>query len=171
MRVLIVSDSHGQGELLRTVVDRVDADHVIHCGDFCTEASHLPTGSLTVVRGNCDWEEVREEAYWDGGPHRFYVTHGHRHQVRSTLLPIQYRAQENGADIACYGHTHYPLCEQADGVLLINPGSLVDPRGFPHPSYAILEMEGEEAVTVAFYTPDGTLIPERGGAYTLHLRS
>lgn len=42
VRVLIVSDSHGEGALLREVVDREQADHVIHCGDFCTESAQLP---------------------------------------------------------------------------------------------------------------------------------
>ncbi|PTX59353.1 hypothetical protein C8P63_11248 [Melghirimyces profundicolus] len=170
MRVLIVSDSHGDAGLVKSVVERERADHLIHCGDFCTGRDRLPSGPLTVVRGNCDWEEVPEEAWWDGGGHRFYVTHGHRRQVQSSLLPIRYRAEENGAGIVCFGHTHFPVCEQSERVLLINPGSLVAPRGFPSPSYAVLETGRGAEVTVTFHTPRGEVIPERGGTYRVRDR-
>ncbi|SMO36671.1 metallophosphoesterase family protein [Melghirimyces algeriensis] len=165
MRVLVVSDSHGDGKSLHSVVDQAQADHVIHCGDFCTRRDQLPKCSLTVVRGNCDWEDVPEEDWWDVNEHRFFVTHGHRYQVRSSLLPVQYRSEEIEATIACFGHTHFPVCEQVGNVLLINPGSLVDPRGFPRPSYAVVEMGAERKLSVTFYTPEGETIPERGGVF------
>ncbi|EGK14792.1 metallophosphoesterase family protein [Kroppenstedtia eburnea] len=172
MRVLIVSDSHGEGALLREVVDREQAEHVIHCGDFCTESAQLPGGWITVVRGNCDWVEVPWEARWEGGGIHFLITHGHRLQVNSSLLPLQYRAQEVGAQIACFGHTHIPMSEWVDGVLLLNPGSLVNPRGgFPKPSYAILETTGREDVTLSYFTPDGERLPGLGGKFPVFARS
>lgn len=167
MRILIVSDTHGEGELLNQVVQREVCDHVIHCGDFCTEAGSLPRGSLTVVRGNCDWEKFSGEAQWEGGGLRFFVTHGHRFRVNSSLLSLQYRAREVGAQIACFGHTHVPLAEVVEGVLLINPGSLTEPRGVPQPSYAILETEGEGKVRLSFHTPEGEGLPKLGGSFSV----
>ncbi|MFD1426397.1 putative phosphoesterase [Kroppenstedtia sanguinis] len=165
MRVLIVSDNHGEEDLLREVVNREQADHVIHCGDFCTESAQLP-GGLTAVRGNCDWVEAPWEAHWEGAGLRFLITHGHRLQVGSSFLPLQYRAQEVGAEIACFGHTHIPLSEWVGGVLLINPGSLVSPRGgFPQPSYAMLETTEGADVIVSFFTPDGERLPGLGGKF------
>lgn len=38
-----------------------------------------------------------------------------------SLMTLAYRAKDNGADIALFGHTHEPLCEYAYGVLLLNP--------------------------------------------------
>ncbi|MDR6226466.1 metallophosphoesterase family protein [Desmospora profundinema] len=165
MRILIVSDSHGEEKLLHRIVEREGADHVIHCGDFCTDRDRLPRTSLTVVRGNCDWEPVPEEEYWDGGKWRFLVVHGHLHQVKTSLLPVRYRAEELGARIACFGHSHYPLCEQLGDVLLINPGSITQPRGFAHPTFAVLETESESRVRVSYFTPDGAAVPERGGIF------
>lgn len=167
MRILIVSDTHGEGELLNRVVEREGADHVIHCGDFCTETHRLPRGPLTVVQGNCDWEEISGEARWEGGGFRFFVTHGHGFRVGSSLLPLQYRAREIGAQIACFGHTHVPLSEMVEGVLLINPGSLAEPRGVPKPSYAVLETSGKENVTVSYFTPDGERLTGLGGRFSL----
>ena len=74
MKVLIISDSHGRAKRLNEIVDRVKADHVIHCGDFCTGRSELPSVPLTVVRGNCDWEEVSEEEVFEADSLRFFVT-------------------------------------------------------------------------------------------------
>jgi putative phosphoesterase len=161
VKVLIVSDSHGKGKLLNQIVKRVAADHVIHCGDFCTDEKELPACSLTVVRGNCDWERVPMEQIWKRDGLTFFVTHGHRYQVKTTPLPIRYRAEEEGAQIACFGHSHYPFCEKAGGVLLINPGRIHIPRGFPFPTYAVLTKE-KDHLTVTYYKTDGTPIRQRG---------
>ncbi|MBA4602648.1 metallophosphoesterase [Thermoactinomyces mirandus] len=160
MKVLVISDSHGRTKLLNEIVERVRPDHVIHCGDFCTSRQNLPSGSLTVVRGNCDWETVPEEQIFETGSLRFFVTHGHRHQVKYSLLPIRYRAQETGADIACFGHTHLPICEKDEGILLINPGSISYPRGFKYRTYAVLEKKENQPLKVSFYKVDGSPVPE-----------
>ncbi|PTM58223.1 metallophosphoesterase family protein [Desmospora activa] len=167
MRILIVSDSHGEEALLNRIVKREEADHVIHCGDFCTDQSRLPAVSLTVVRGNCDWEPVPEEQQWDGGAWRFFVVHGHRHHVNSSLLSLRYRAEKVGATIACFGHSHYPLCEQSGNILLINPGSITQPRGFAVPTYTVLEDVDESRVSIRYFTPSGEVVTERGGTFSL----
>jgi putative phosphoesterase len=165
LRILIVSDSHGEAHLLHRIVEREQADHVIHCGDFCTDREQLPQVSLTVVRGNCDWEPVSEEEVWEGDNWRFFVVHGHRHQVKTSLLPVRYRAEEQGAIIACFGHSHYPLCERSGNVLLINPGSIVQPRGFPFPTYAVLKVESKNQARVSYFTSDGRALVEPGGIF------
>jgi putative phosphoesterase len=162
-----VSDSHGKANLLKKIVQKVKADHVIHCGDFCTSIDQLPDVSMTVVQGNCDWENAPKESVWEAGRLRFYVTHGHRYQVKTSLLPIRYRAEEVDAHVACFGHSHFPVCEQANGRLFINPGSIAYPRGFRVPSYAVLQTDGAGTVHVKYYTPDGKVIAERGGSFVL----
>lgn len=165
MKVLIMSDSHGKGALVKQVVERVVADHVIHCGDFCTDESELPAVPRTVVKGNCDWEPVPEEQVWVGEGLRFWVTHGHQLRVKSSPLPIRYRAEEVGAQIACFGHSHYPFCEKVGDILLINPGSLSVPRGFPYATYVCAEIH-PTALHITYYKVDGTPIQERGGQFT-----
>ena len=71
MRVLIISDSHGRADLLARIVEDVQPDHMIHCGDFCTPLDQLPDVSRSVVRGNCDWEEVADEQVWEKEGIRF----------------------------------------------------------------------------------------------------
>lgn len=165
MRILIVSDSHGEAAKLNRVYRDVQPDHLIHCGDFCTTEDQLPSGSATVVRGNCDQAKVPDEQIWSAKGLNFFVAHGHRYQVTSTLLAIRYRAEELGAHVACFGHSHFPVCEQSGSVLLLNPGSLVQPRGFLTPTYAVIEMRDHKKVEVIFYTPEGERVKERGGKF------
>ena len=51
--------------------------------------------------------------------------------------------------------------EEEDGVLLINPGSITQPRGFTVPTYAVLEKKDGKIKVVLFLT-HGTPITERG---------
>ncbi|WP_124727054.1 metallophosphoesterase family protein [Staphylospora marina] len=161
MRVLIVSDSHGREELLRQIVRREQADHVIHCGDFCTDRERLPDVPMTVVRGNCDWEPVPEEQLWEADGLRILVVHGHRHGVKRSPLPLRFRALEVGANVACFGHSHVPFCEKDGEVLLINPGSISLPRIVKEPTYAVLQWS-DISLKVTYHTPDGTLVPGFG---------
>jgi putative phosphoesterase len=168
VRVLVTSDSHGNGKLLNQIVQREQADNVIHCGDFCTEQKSLPAVPLTVVRGNCDFEEVPNEAQITLAGFRFFVTHGHRYQVKSSLLPLSLLAQEHGADIVCFGHSHFPLCEQEEKKLFLNPGSIVQPRGYAVPTYIVLNLdEKSRAVDVSYFQPDGRRVTQLGGSFVL----
>lgn len=168
MRVLIVSDNHGDEQTLSRVVRRQEVDHVLHCGDFCTNVDALPLRErMTVVRGNCDYTNVPEEATWEGGGFRFLVTHGHHYQIKSSLNNLFYRAEEVNADIVCFGHSHDPYCDIHGGSLFLNPGSIVLPRGYPLPTYAVLEKVANDSIQVTYYTPEGDVVAELGGSYCL----
>lgn len=164
MKILIMSDSHGNGRRVKEIVQREQPDHTIHCGDFCTDLAELPKTSLTVVKGNCDWERVPEEDIWLVEGLRFYATHGHLFRVKTSPLPLKYHAAEKEAQIVCFGHSHYPMCEQVDGRLYINPGSIQKPRGVAYPTYVTLQIEPNHQVTVRFHQVDGT-ITDRGGVF------
>ena len=132
MRVGVFSDSHGDHEALDALLEKMGyLDAVCFLGDVARDAEHLgdrllemphhPT--LYAVRGNNDyyscctlpWERLIEL-----GGIKIYMAHGHRFASLSALM---YKAQECGAKIAMFGHTHQALCEYADGVMLLNPGS------------------------------------------------
>jgi putative phosphoesterase len=50
------------------------------------------------------------------------------------------RLQNVEADVICVGHTHHPYVLEVDGKLVINPGSVGQPRdGDPRASYAIIQ--------------------------------
>jgi putative phosphoesterase len=50
------------------------------------------------------------------------------------------RLQNVDANVICVGHTHHPYVLDVDGKLVINPGSIGQPRdGDPRASYAVIE--------------------------------
>src|SRR5438093_6852823 len=50
------------------------------------------------------------------------------------------RLQNVEADVVCVGHTHYPYVLEVDDKLVINPGSVGQPRdGDPRAAYALIE--------------------------------
>jgi putative phosphoesterase len=88
------------------------------------------------------------------------LTHGHRQSVKSGLSNLLYRTLELECKAAIFGHTHIPCMEFAEGVHLLNPGSLTRPLG-GRPSYALLTLEkGVFRASILFWDPAPTV---RGG--------
>jgi predicted phosphodiesterase len=46
-----------------------------------------------------------------------------------------------GARAVCFGHSHLPVCDDRDGLLLLNPGSPTERRRAPWRSYGELVIE------------------------------
>lgn len=128
------------------VIERERPDAVIHLGDYADDAGDLRRSypNLTVwgVRGNNDYgSDAPLSAVVAPGGVRLYLTHGHMERATwSTVGAIPRRAREMGCGIALYGHTHRAERQEAEGVLVLNPGSISLPRGGPA-SYCRLEIE------------------------------
>jgi putative phosphoesterase len=145
LKALILSDTHGMvNEVLKLVQKIPELKKGFHCGDFCVSPSTEPFRQMVLVKGNNDDRAdipYDELVHWSGL--RFFVTHGHKYGVEHSLLQLKYKAEELRADVVLFGHTHYPLCIMEDGIVLVNPGSLKQPRGFPVPTYATLDISSE----------------------------
>jgi putative phosphoesterase len=91
------------------------------------------------------------------GGHRIFLTHGHIYNVYSNSDRIAQLAKAYKADIAVYGHTHYPEIRRQDSVLVMNPGSLGYPRQAGHrPSYIILNIAEDGTADPGLrYVPEG----------------
>lgn len=156
-RVVILSDSHGLTDEIPKIKARHDADVYVHCGDseLSTDAPELK--EFITVRGNCDWTSPfpLEEVVEIGGL-RFFISHGHMTQVKSTLLNLQYRAKELNAEVVCFGHSHIAYAEKINEAIFINPGSIRYPNRIKQPSYTVLEWESKAAIYCTFYDVDGT---------------
>ena len=152
MRILVISDSHGRNDDIEGVLKQVgDIDMMIHCGDvergdsYIREIADCP---VVMVAGNNDYyldlpseEEVRI------GDYKVLVTHGHGYYVNSGVDYLREHALEYGYDVVMYGHTHVPLLEQVEGVIVLNPGSLSYPRqAGREPSYIIMETTPDKQV-------------------------
>ena len=172
MGILVMSDSHGLVREVRQVTDRHLVDKILHCGDFCVDHERMPFSQMTLVRGNCDTTKaVPTEQITHWRELNILQTHGHLYGVKNSLLRLHYRAEETGANVVVFGHSHVPVCGVERDILFLNPGSLQMPRGFDVPTYAILEETGltpkAVQVSVSFYDYQGNPVRQLGGSYSL----
>jgi uncharacterized protein len=162
MKVLIISDTHGwEDELLRVIKrHKHEVDFTIHCGD-----SELPVEAdvlqhVHTVKGNCDFEPFPEEIIYEHESKIFYITHGHLHNVKHSLMSLKYRAEEVGADVVCFGHSHVIACEKNEETLFINPGSLKSPRNVTIGTYAIYQLNDDGGEEVTYYDLYGNIMED-----------
>ena len=127
-------------------VQSVEPDAIIHLGDYYDDGETLreeyPGIPFYQVPGNCDCyrcpPQIPQILIEDIFGARLYLTHGHRHQVKSTLSQLLADGRDCRAQAALYGHTHIEDCHrEPDGLWVINPGSC----GYGNRSAAVLEVE------------------------------
>jgi len=146
---LIISDTHEKTDNLAVLLKRYayQVQGVLHLGDHdydllqFADTYALP---LYTVAGNCDDESLspRERVVTLGG-HRVFMAHGDRYNVGMGTNRILQRARAQEAVVCLYGHTHISACEETDGILLMNPGSLTEPRDDNPPAYGLLTLDAD----------------------------
>ena len=158
MKILVVSDTHGQHRNLNTVIEKVGPiDMLVHLGDFengeayIEQVANCPTH---MIAGNNDFfsrREKEEEFYI--GKYGVFITHGHRYRVSLDLQWLIDEAKSREADIVMFGHTHKPSIAYDGGITFINPGSLSYPRQEGRKgSYILMEIDrqGESHFTINY---------------------
>ena len=147
MKYLIISDTHSSTYYLNKVLEKVGhIDGLFHMGDFdgLQESIKETVDCDTyMVRGNNDFfSNLERELLVELGPYRIFMTHGHKYGVNYGLDRIVRVGQEMAANIVMFGHTHRPLITEQDGIYIINPGSISQPRQDGHiPTYIIMETD------------------------------
>ncbi|MCF6092632.1 metallophosphoesterase [Microaerobacter geothermalis] len=170
MIALIVSDNHGVTSDVVQIAKSLHFSKGFHCGDLCTNKEQFPFNKMELVRGNCDTDDsIPDEKIITWFGFRIFITHGHLYQVKSGFTKLFYRAKELDADVVMFGHSHFPVCFQEKGVLFINPGSLLLPRGFSVPTFAVLKVmdQHKKEVEVSYYQPNGKIVSSVGGHFLL----
>ena len=150
MKVLIVSDTHrNEDNLINVLEQEENLDLLIHCGDVEGaeyEIEHYAGCDTVFVAGNNDFfSQLPREAVLQIGKYKVWVTHGHNYYVNANPEYIKKEARARGMDMVFYGHTHRPVIDNYEGIIIVNPGSLTYPRQEERKcSYAVLEIEGDE---------------------------
>ena len=142
-KVLVVSDSHGLTKELEVLRERHldDVDLMIHCGDSQLMPEDKWISGYLTVMGNCDFGgEYPLDTTTEVAGRKFFITHGHRYSVKTSLMNLKYKAQEANADIVCFGHSHVLGAEVIDGTLFLNPGSIRLPRERLEKTYMVLDL-------------------------------
>lgn len=148
-KILVLSDVHSNRNALTRVADIMkESDYVIFLGDGISALSEyfgVLKDKLYAVDGNCDFSGLgQRQGLLEVEGHKIFFTHGHLYGVKSDLTKLSLKAQEVGADIVLYGHTHIANVEKQGGVYFINPGCF-EGRG-QEISYCYLMIHNEKVV-------------------------
>jgi len=142
MKILVLSDSHGNLVNMVKAVEKESPRMILHLGDCWRDAERLhdifPNIPFHQVPGNCDFRpaEPTEQLLFLEDK-RVLICHGHTYGVKSSLLTAGYTAEEQNLDLFLFGHTHCPLVDRRGKTLFLNPGSIGDNR---HPFYGIVTL-------------------------------
>ncbi len=150
MKVIVLADTHTRGFKRALPLGAwpyiETADHILHAGDVVDPAlldELAAFAPVSVVMGNVDGHDVRAWGAEDeltrelGGVaiamiHDSGPSSGRRKRMRQRFPD---------ARVVVFGHSHIPINEDADGLLLFNPGSPTWKRRAPFPSMGILWIE------------------------------
>lgn len=143
MKVVVVSDSHHNKEVLEKIVTKhPDASLFLHAGDSCLDAHEI--APYLSVKGNCDYEDYPKERIIHTPYGVLVITHGHQF-----LMNHQRLMQKRQAKILIVGHTHQHKVTQYGDAYVFNPGSVSVPRDKTQGTYLILNLE-KEVLTYEF---------------------
>lgn len=147
MKVLVISDSHGNWRNIEGVINQVGhIDMLIHCGDVENDEDYIREivdCPVHIVAGNCDYGyDLPVSDSFMVGDYTVMVCHGHTFYVHGTTMYLKEYARENGIDVVMFGHTHRPYIEIDEDVVILNPGSIAYPRQEDRrPTFLIMEID------------------------------
>lgn len=147
MKVLIVSDTHGNHKNLDRILDQAGhIDMFIHLGDVEGGEEYLDAVldcEKHMVRGNNDFfSDLPKEEEFKIGDNKVFITHGHGYYVSLDPEYIKEEGKARNADIVMYGHTHKPYFDKDAEIIVLNPGSVSYPRQEGRKgSYMIMESD------------------------------
>ena len=135
MKILLVSDSHGNNSALdQLAIKYPNMDLYLHAGDSASMSWSIQP--FESVLGNCD--------YYDNFPKHMklpipggYLWIQHYPTIDINIL------KENNVKLFIHGHTHKRRLEVIDGITFVNPGAISLPRDSYDLSYAIIEIDKE----------------------------
>ena len=152
MLVVVLADTHiprrAKGLPDGLVSHLESADLILHAGDLLVEnvlyeLEHY--APVRAVKGNVDGWDVRlpETLEFDVGDVSVAMIHDAGPKKGRWR---RMRRRFPGAKIVVFGHSHIPWIEDEDGLMLLNPGSPTDRRRTPDHTFALLRVEGGEAL-------------------------
>lgn len=141
MKILVFSDSHGNGTNMIAAIEQEEPELILHLGDYWQDGAELrwmyPDLPIEQVPGNCDASLEAPERTIEVEGRRLTFCHGHTRSAKRTKRELICLGEETRADFVLYGHTHQAHWEKCGGCYLMNPGSI----GLGRTSYGVLYLE------------------------------
>ena len=132
MKILLVSDSHGNNEALEQLALKYpNMDFYLHLGD--SESDEFLIRPFISVRGNCDY-------YYDFQDYLVIPTPmGNIFACHKPIISLS-ELNRHEAKFFISGHTHVRHHDVKNGIVYINPGAITHARDTHYLSYAILNI-------------------------------
>jgi hypothetical protein len=127
MKILIISDSHGNVPALRKIIAKeLPCDYIIHCGDGVMDVRECDTGDAVeiLVSGNMDLgrtQEYERIIVTSIGDFKMYITHGDIQRAHQDVVELHEEGRRNGCNAVIFGHTHRQYIGEGNPILF-NPG-------------------------------------------------
>ncbi len=144
MKLLIITDSHGNMGKIYDIITQENPDIVIWTGDHSWDGEEcsyaFPNIKFYIVRGNCDVfdRKFNDNEIVEINEVKILITHGHLYNVKREMHTLETIAEKYKVNAVCFGHTHIPYCEEKNGIKYFNPGALKDNR------YGVLMIKDKE---------------------------
>ena len=144
MKIGVVSDTHRMHTFIDKIIPQLkECDLIIHAGDNVIDSKYIykmTDVGIMAVKGNCDFEDIEEELFFEVEGKNIFVCHGDYYNVKYDLSQLELKAKEVGSDIVIFGHTHTPYIKEKEDILYINPGSVSQPRGVDYRSFMVMDI-------------------------------
>lgn len=134
MVIYVVSDTHGHVEGFLDKLEEIGRpDRIFFLGDYIEDVEKMENvlgQEIIAVKGNNDFldNKYNYEELIEIEGYKIFLTHGHLYDVNFDISNLYYRAEELGADLVFFGHTHRPIKVEENGITILNPGSPSFPR-------------------------------------------
>lgn len=132
MRILVLSDSHGDYFTMRKIIEaQPTAEAVVFLGDGHLDFERckplLDGKRIYAVKGNNDFhcDHPKNQVINEGGIN-IYITHGQYEYVKSSFGRLLSIAKQNNCPLALHGHTHEQREENCDGIKFFCPGAVMN---------------------------------------------
>ena len=147
MKILLVSDSHGNEKLLKELVNSYpNMDYYLHAGDSGLDRDTLYP--FESVRGNTDYYPFDELL-------RIYTPIGY---LLIKHKPGFSKEQIRDNKILINGHTHQHQFYVEGDKIFLNPGSLTLPRDGTNGTYAIISVKKESNSIIIYDIETKTIL-------------
>lgn len=126
MRIVVVSDSHGNKKAINHLFESYKFDYLFHTGDGIGDlGNYIYLDNVYAVSGNCDiFSSEVDERVIEIGENKFLITHGNKYGVKRDLDKLIARGKELNCNFVFYGHTHNANYMSIDNMYIINSGAL-----------------------------------------------
>lgn len=137
MRIVLISDSHGNYQNILDLQDKEKYDRLVFAGDGIRDVDFIDDETCIKVTGNCDmfYNDYPLTTIKDFDGVKTLITHGHKFLAKHSPFGLIKEARLSDCKLVLYGHTHTASVIQEGGIVLVNGGSIANG------SYAVIEIK------------------------------